>query len=129
MFQALWHYSLTDEQINYLFILANHTVTLALLMDALPEFTRLLYFPVSPHTEENILLAVPCPYKKSGFPASLSECRCPNSPWCSARGRDFQPFVVQTTGQMTMFRRESRSSEGSKFVLEGRNHWEEIICG
>lgn len=29
----------------------------------------------------------------------------------------------------SMFRRESRSSEGNEFVLEGRNHWEEIIRG
>lgn len=64
---AVFPHSLTDEQINDLFILANHTMTLALLRDALPEFTRLLYFSVSTHSEENILV-LPCPYKKSGFP-------------------------------------------------------------
>lgn len=95
---TLFPHSLTDEQVNDLFILANHTMTLALLMEALPELTRLLYFPVSTHSEENILV-LPCPYKKSGFPP-VSLNADAQTVLGACKGKEFSAFCCSNHVQM-----------------------------
>lgn len=54
---ALFPQTVTGQQMNYLFAYANYTMALALLMDALPGFKRLLYLPASSQTAETY----PCP--------------------------------------------------------------------
>lgn len=105
---ALSHHTMTGWQINQFFILAEYTVTLALLLDVLPGFDGVLSpsFPMYcgdislfcfAHMEFLDLrqtTSAPC---TSVSPASLSEQRCPNSPWCSARRRDYQLLTAQTS--------------------------------